>query len=308
MLSRGFDGAMPCAEDGAPSRPAVARGPGPRRGSRWRWRRSAGAWRDGSLPRRPPPPPVSAAVAPPSLDVAGLTYAYPTGTRPCTGSTCAPGPASGSRCSDPTGRARRRWCCTSTASSGRRRTRRRGRAPGGARRTCRRSAAGSGSSSRTPTTSCSCRPSATTSRSARPTSASRAALRPGRRRAGRRRDARLPRPLPLHLSIGQRRRVALATVLACHPEILVLDEPSSNLDPVARRELADVLLTLGRGGAPACSWSPTTCPMRCSCARAASSSTTVSWSPTGPTRDLLADPSCWPATASSCRSGSRSTR
>ncbi|MER7998082.1 ABC transporter ATP-binding protein [Streptomyces sp. NPDC095613] len=49
---------------------------------------------------------------------------------------------------------------------------------------------------------------------------------------------------PHHLSFGQRRRVAVATVLVMEPEILVLDEPSSNLDPASRRELADLLLSL----------------------------------------------------------------
>jgi cobalt/nickel transport system ATP-binding protein len=38
--------------------------------------------------------------------------------------------------------------------------------------------------------------------------------------------------------------VAVATVLAMKPEILVLDEPSSNLDPASRRELADILRSL----------------------------------------------------------------
>jgi len=56
-------------------------------------------------------------------------------------------------------------------------------------------------------------------------------------------EAYADRP-PHHLSFGQRRRVAVATVLAMDPEILVLDEPSSNLDPASRRELADILRAL----------------------------------------------------------------
>jgi cobalt/nickel transport system ATP-binding protein len=46
---------------------------------------------------------------------------------------------------------------------------------------------------------------------------------------------------PHQLSLGQRRRVAIATVLAMQPRLLVLDEPSANLDPRARRELLEVL-------------------------------------------------------------------
>jgi len=49
---------------------------------------------------------------------------------------------------------------------------------------------------------------------------------------------------PHHLSFGQKRKVAIASVLASKPHLLVLDEPSSNLDPSSRRELIDILLSL----------------------------------------------------------------
>jgi energy-coupling factor transporter ATP-binding protein EcfA2 len=49
---------------------------------------------------------------------------------------------------------------------------------------------------------------------------------------------------PHRLSGGEKRRVCLAGVLACDPSILVLDEPTSNLDPRGRREIKELLARL----------------------------------------------------------------
>ncbi len=44
-----------------------------------------------------------------------------------------------------------------------------------------------------------------------------------------------------HLSVGEKKRISIATVLSMQPEILVLDEPSAGLDPRARRQLIRLL-------------------------------------------------------------------
>ncbi len=49
---------------------------------------------------------------------------------------------------------------------------------------------------------------------------------------------------PYHLSAGEKRRVAIAGVLAMNPEILILDEPTTYLDPPAQRDLARLLRSL----------------------------------------------------------------
>jgi cobalt/nickel transport system ATP-binding protein len=48
-----------------------------------------------------------------------------------------------------------------------------------------------------------------------------------------------------HMSFGEKKRVAIATVLSMNPKVLALDEPTSNLDPRSRKELIGLLRRLG---------------------------------------------------------------
>ncbi|WP_169975326.1 energy-coupling factor ABC transporter ATP-binding protein [Tautonia rosea] len=49
---------------------------------------------------------------------------------------------------------------------------------------------------------------------------------------------------PHHLSFGERKRACLAGVLACEPTVLVLDEPTANLDPRSRRNFLSLIRSL----------------------------------------------------------------
>ena len=49
---------------------------------------------------------------------------------------------------------------------------------------------------------------------------------------------------PHHLSVGEKKRIAIATVLSMAPEILVIDEPTSNLDPGSKWSLISLLKRL----------------------------------------------------------------
>jgi cobalt/nickel transport system ATP-binding protein len=46
---------------------------------------------------------------------------------------------------------------------------------------------------------------------------------------------------PYRLSNGEKRAAAIAAVLACAPDVLIMDEPSADLDPLHRRKLIDLL-------------------------------------------------------------------
>jgi cobalt/nickel transport system ATP-binding protein len=53
---------------------------------------------------------------------------------------------------------------------------------------------------------------------------------------------------PYHLSGGQKKRVALAAVMALNPEVVILDEPFAGLDRKAQASLTDFLVQLKEGG------------------------------------------------------------
>ena len=102
---------------------------------------------------------------------------------------------------------------------------------------------------------------------------------------------------PHQLSLGQRRRVAIATVLAMRPSLLVLDEPSANLDPRTRRELIELLDEVERTMLVVTHDLPLAARL---CERAVILSAGRSW-PTGRAARSSPTPTCWPPTTSSCR-------
>jgi cobalt/nickel transport system ATP-binding protein len=53
---------------------------------------------------------------------------------------------------------------------------------------------------------------------------------------------------PHQLSIGEKKKVAIASVLAVEPDVLLLDEPTAGLDPQTTRDIIDILLELNQAG------------------------------------------------------------
>lgn len=51
---------------------------------------------------------------------------------------------------------------------------------------------------------------------------------------------------PLELSGGQKRRIAIAGIIACDPKIIVLDEPTAGLDPIGAKQMTDLFVSLNK--------------------------------------------------------------
>ena len=54
--------------------------------------------------------------------------------------------------------------------------------------------------------------------------------------------------VPHHLSLGQKKKVVLASIISMKPKILILDEPTANLDPKSKRDVADIINKLNADG------------------------------------------------------------
>lgn len=54
--------------------------------------------------------------------------------------------------------------------------------------------------------------------------------------------------VPHHLSLGQKKKVVLASIISMKPKVLVLDEPTANLDPKSKRDVIDVINRLNKEG------------------------------------------------------------
>ena len=232
MLSRGYDGAMP-PRPPAGRRPASGERPGAPGRRRRRVRLRLAGCGDAAAPatRRAAP---AATGVPTRLRSGASPTPTPTATRRCAASTSWSGGASGWPCSGPTAPERPRWCCTSTAS------------PAGGAARCRSAAAGGEGAPQEIRRRVGIVFQDPDDQLFMPTVREDVAFGPanlGLRGAELERgstralgavgmEAFADRP-PHHLSFGQRRRVAVATVLAMEPEVLVLDEPS--VQPRPRR-------------------------------------------------------------------------
>ena len=58
----------------------------------------------------------------------------------------------------------------------------------------------------------------------------------------------LKNSVPHHLSLGQKKKVVLASIISMKPKILILDEPTANLDPKSKRDVADIVNRLNADG------------------------------------------------------------